>query len=207
MIEAPPVEGVVSRDELDLYYGFWPSESGATPVMCLPGLTRNSRDFEQLAPRLAAERAVVVTDFRGRGLSSRDPQWQRYQPATYRDDAWAILDYLDIGRVILIGTSLGGIVAALMAAQRPERVAAVVLNDIGPEIDPRGLARISEYTGRLAPVLNWEEAVRQSHETYGAALPGLDERRWLRAGAAILSAERRRRARARYGSGHWPRTA
>ena len=170
--------GYVRRDGIRLFYRRW--HGSGVPVVCMPGLTRNSRDFEDLAARLAGQRDVVTVDFRGRGFSDRDPNWRRYQPPTYRDDMWAVLDELGIERTLLVGTSLGGIVSMLMCADRPGRVAGVVLNDIGPEIDPAGLERISRYTGSLPGVRDWREACAQAREIYGNAWPGLDERRWER---------------------------
>ena len=173
-----------SADGLNLYYRDYggPSDSSpvCTPVICLPGLTRNSRDFEELANYLSDRRRVITIDFRGRGYSDYDPNWQNYHPLTYVDDVWTLLDQLGINRVIVIGTSLGGLCAMVMAAQQCDRVAGVVMNDIGPDIDPVGQARIDAYTGRLAPVTSWEEAADQTQATYGQWLPGLTRGDFMR---------------------------
>ena len=150
----------------------------ALTVLCLPGLTRNSRDFEALAPHLAARYRVVCPDLRGRGLSARDPHWQNYQPAIYLADLQRLLQALELDRVAIIGTSLGGLLGMLLGATIPERVAGLVLNDVGPEIDPKGLERIRTYTGMLPPVATWGEAVRQLRGVYGNAWPGLSDERW-----------------------------
>lgn len=169
-----------SADGLKLFYrDYAPSAGGGVPVLCLPGLTRNSRDFNELAEHLAGHRRVICPDLRGRGHSQHDPEWRNYQPLTYVDDTWRLLDTLGLEHVVVIGTSLGGLMAMIMAAQQPQRVTGVVLNDVGPEIAPEGLARIRAYTGKLPAVRSWEDAVAQVRQIYGAALPGLDDARWL----------------------------
>ena len=150
----------------------------ALTVLCLPGLTRNSRDFEALAPHLAARYRVVCPDLRGRGFSARDPQWRNYHPGTYLADLQRLLQALDIERVAIIGTSLGGLLGMMLGAASPERVAGLVLNDIGPEVDPRGIERIKSYTGLLPPVRTWEEAVSQLRAVYGNAWPDLADEKW-----------------------------
>lgn len=134
-----------------------------TPVLCLPGLTRNSADFENLAARLAPRRRVICPDYRGRGKSNYDPQWRNYHPKTYVDDLRHILAALNLHRVVVIGTSLGGILAMAMSAAMPTHVAGAVLNDIGPEIDASGLARISAYLAAmrdLPPIGDWDAAAK-----------------------------------------------
>ena len=165
-----------STDGLNLFYRDFGGQNDGTPVICLPGLTRNSRDFEDLANSLSNRRRVLTLDFRGRGFSDHDPTWQNYHPGTYVDDVWTLLDSLDIHKVIVVGTSLGGLCAMLMATQHRERIAGVVMNDIGPEIGPDGLARIQEYTGRMPPVASWEEAAVQAKEIYGQWLPDLSDK-------------------------------
>lgn len=167
-----------SQDGLSLYYREFGAGNSGTPVICLPGLTRNSRDFEDLANTLADRRRVLTTDLRGRGFSDYDPDWKNYHPLTYVQDVWTLLDTLGIDKIIVVGTSLGGLCAMVMAAQQGERVAGVVLNDIGPEINPAGIERVKQYTGKLPPVASWEEAIRQSREIYGEWLPGLSDSDW-----------------------------
>ena len=147
-------------------------------MLCLHGLTRNSRDFAALAGHIAPARRVIVPDQRGRGRSQYDANWLNYHPGTYVDDMWTLLRELSVERVIVVGTSLGGLMAMLMAAMRPQMLAGVVLNDIGPEIDPSGVARIQSYAGRLPPVRNWDDAAAQMKMTFGAAMPDYDERQW-----------------------------
>ena len=155
-----------------------PSAHGSLTVLCLPGLTRNSRDFEALAPHLAARYRVICPDLRGRGFSARDPQWHNYHPGTYIADLQRLLQALDLERVAIIGTSLGGLLGMMIGAAVPERVAGLVLNDVGPEVDPKGLERIRNYTGTLPPVSTWDEAIQQLRAVYGNAWPGLSDETW-----------------------------
>src|SRR5713226_7724269 len=121
-----------SLDGLKLYTRVYQGPDPSAPtVLCLHGLTRNSRDFEDLAPHLQRHARVIVPDVRGRGRSARDPNPQNYQPAIYLQDIIALLDAVGAPRVTVIGTSMGGILAMMMAAGHRDRVAAIVLNDIG----------------------------------------------------------------------------
>jgi pimeloyl-ACP methyl ester carboxylesterase len=167
-----------SRDGLQLYYRDYAGDTSKAPVLCLHGLTRNSRDFAALAEHIAPARRVIVPDQRGRGRSQYDTHWLNYHPGTYVDDMWTLLNELSIERVIVVGTSLGGLMAMLMAAMRLQKVAGVVLNDIGPEVDPTGIARIQSYAGRLPPVRNWDDAAAQMKMTFGLALPEYSEQQW-----------------------------
>ncbi|MEX1266483.1 MAG: alpha/beta hydrolase [Woeseia sp.] len=169
-----------SADGLSLYYRRYGATQPGLPVVCLPGITRNSRDFEDLALHLARSHPVLTPDLRGRGRSEHDPNWRNYQPGTYVDDVVRLLDDADVARAAFIGTSLGGLVSMLLAAAHRARVAGVVLNDIGPEIGPAGLERIKSYIGRIPPVRNWDEALQQVREIYGAAWPDLDDDVWSR---------------------------
>ncbi len=166
-------------DGLELYSRVYePAPAGALAVLCLPGLTRNSRDFEALAPHLAARYRVICPDLRGRGLSARDPQWRNYHPGIYLGDIERLMDVLQLQRVAVIGTSLGGLLAMLLGAALPQRVAGIVVNDIGPEAEPRGIERVRSYAGKLPPVRTWEEAIAQHRQVNGQAWPGLTEERW-----------------------------
>jgi len=167
-----------SHDGLNLYYRDFGSDNAGTPVICLPGLTRNSRDFEDLAVYLGERRRILTTDLRGRGFSDYDPEWKNYHPGTYVRDVFTLLDTLEIDRVIVIGTSLGGLCAMAMAASNRDRLAGVVMNDIGPEINPEGIARVKKYTGKVPPVSSWGEAVAQTKLIYGEWLPGLSAEDW-----------------------------
>ena len=170
---------MASADGLDLFYREFGDTDNDRPVVCLPGLTRNSRDFESLAEHLAPAYRVLCPDLRGRGYSAHDPEWRNYHPATYVADTWRLLDALEIERCAIIGTSLGGLMAMLMAGESPQRLAGVVLNDIGCEVAPAGLERIVGYVGALPPVGNWQEAAAQAREVNGVAAPDLDDADWL----------------------------
>ncbi len=169
-------------DGLKLYYREHPAQGGdGVPVICLPGLTRNHRDFDELANHISSStgRRVLSPDLRGRGRSEYDPEAKRYQPTTYVGDVVALLEAADAPRVVVVGTSLGGLLAMLLSATQPDRVAGVVLNDIGPEIDPTGLARIQGYVGGGASFASWQEASDAVRAQNVAAFPELDDEDWL----------------------------
>jgi pimeloyl-ACP methyl ester carboxylesterase len=168
-----------SHDGLRLYARVYEAPAGDAPtVLCLHGLTRNSRDFEDLAPHLQRHHRVIVPDLRGRGFSARDPQPQNYQPGIYVQDILALLGTVGAARVAVIGTSLGGMLAMMLGFSHPTRIAGIVLNDVGPEIDPVGVERIKQYAGRLPSARTWKVAVAQSVAVYGNAWPGLTAERW-----------------------------
>jgi pimeloyl-ACP methyl ester carboxylesterase len=167
-----------SRDGLRLHYRDYEGSIERAPVLCLHGLTRNGLDFAALARHLAPARRVIAPDQRGRGMSQYDANWMNYHPGTYVEDMWTLLRELGIERFVLIGTSLGGFIGMLMAAMRPQAFAGLVLNDIGPEIDPTGAARIQSYAGRLPPVRSWDDAAAQMKTIFGHAMPEYDAARW-----------------------------
>jgi pimeloyl-ACP methyl ester carboxylesterase len=169
----------VSTDDLKLYARVYPGPRADAPaVLCLHGLTRNSRDFEDLAPHLQRRFRVIVPDARGRGLSARDPNPQNYQPAIYLQDILTLIDAEDARRVAVIGTSMGGMLAMMMAVGSRDRVSGVVLNDMGPEVDPKGLERIKSYAGRLPKPKDWDDAIAQTRMIFGSAWPNLSIERW-----------------------------
>jgi pimeloyl-ACP methyl ester carboxylesterase len=168
-----------SHDGLKLYSRVYAGPAADSPVvLCLHGLTRNSRDFEQLARRVAGGHRVIVPDVRGRGLSARDPHFNNYQIPVYLQDMLSLLAGLGAARVMIIGTSMGGLMAMLLAATRPGLVSGIVLNDVGPEVDPAGLERIRGYVGKPTPIRTWPEAVARTRTVYGSAWPGLSDARW-----------------------------
>jgi pimeloyl-ACP methyl ester carboxylesterase len=168
-----------TADGLRIFYRDYTGKH-SIPILCLPGLTRNSRDFSLLAERLSPRYRVLTPDLRGRGRSDWDPLWHRYHPGTYVADLLALLQHAQVSRFVIIGTSLGGILGMLIAASLQQRVAGLILNDVGPEVSRDAVSRISQYVGRSAPVRNWNEAADQARATYGNALPEYTHEDWLR---------------------------
>lgn len=162
---------------LELFARDYPGEGPA--LLLMHGLTRNSADFEPLAAHLAGDYRLIVPDQRGRGLSPWDNDPANYRPDIYARDMLALLDFLEIERAPVIGTSMGGIIAMTMAAMAPERIGPVVLNDIGPDIATEGLARIASYVGPSVPFPNWQKAARHCEQVHAEALPGLSAAQWL----------------------------
>ena len=172
-----------SSDGLTLYARDYPASGGGDrlPVICLHGLTRNSKDFEDLAPRVAARgRRVIVPDVRGRGLSGRDPNPANYQPKTYARDALTLMESLGISKAVFLGTSMGGIITMTLAALRSNAVAGAILNDVGPAVAPEGIARILAYTGKDPAVSDWKDAVDYVQRTNSAAFPTNGPDEWRR---------------------------
>jgi pimeloyl-ACP methyl ester carboxylesterase len=169
---------VEAADGLHLFCRDYTGPSGAPPVLCLPGLTRNSRDFSSLAARINEQRRVVCPDLRGRGKSDYDPDWRNYHPGKYAEDLWRLLDALAIEKAVVIGTSLGGWMAMLLNHQRPDRIAGAILNDIGPEADPAGVARVTASAGRLDVVGTLEQAIEQARSAYSIAFPDWNDEQW-----------------------------
>jgi pimeloyl-ACP methyl ester carboxylesterase len=170
-----------SSDGLSLHYRNYPGpeNSAALPVLCLHGLTRNARDFAALAEHLCAKHRVIVPEMRGRGLSDYAPDSDTYSPITYVADVEKLLAEQGVTRFIVVGTSMGGLMTMLMAQGQPGRMAAVVMNDIGPEVDPAGVARISGYVGQGRSYPTWVHAARGLAEAHGAAFPDYDLDQWL----------------------------
>lgn len=161
-------------------YGATNPEEGLLPILCLPGLTRNARDFDELAPALAAGGPVAAVDFRGRGDSGYAKDAMTYVPLTYVQDVALLIDSLKWQRFAVIGTSLGGLVAMLLAGTMPGRFAGAVLNDVGPELGADGLARIRSYVGSAPSQPTWLHAARQTADLNAAVFPDYDIHDWLR---------------------------
>jgi pimeloyl-ACP methyl ester carboxylesterase len=149
---------LVVRDGLRLHYRDYPGPAGKPPLLCLHGLTRNSRDFAELAERYSPRFRVLALDFRGRALSDYDPLPMRYTPLTYAGDVIELLDRLGIDEAIFVGTSLGGLVTMTVAAMAPQRIHAAILNDVGPQLSNVGLDRIKSYVGHGLRFHTWDEA-------------------------------------------------
>ena len=151
-------------------------EAVRAPLLCLHGLTRNSSDFAEFAGRYSPRFRVIAPDFRGRGSSDYDPQPARYNPLTYAGDVVQLLDALNIDQAIFVGTSLGGLVTMVMTAIAPGRIAASILNDVGPELSQEGLERIMAYVGKDSHFQSWDEAAQAIAENQGGLPAGHD---WL----------------------------
>ncbi|MCJ2178523.1 alpha/beta fold hydrolase [Novosphingobium album (ex Hu et al. 2023)] len=173
-----------SRDGLKLHYRDYPGpEEGAgaarVPVLCLHGLTRNARDFDILAPRLATARRVLCLDMRGRGDSEYAKDSASYTPPQYCEDVLELLEQEGISRFVAVGTSLGGLMTMGLATVIPERIAGVVINDVGPRLEPAGLERIKDYVGQGRSYPTWVHAARGIEAVQGAAHPGQPLDFWI----------------------------
>ncbi len=161
------------------------------PIICLPGLTRNSRDFHQLALLLsrdaAAPRRVITLDARGRGSSEWDKDKTRYNLAVEAQDVLTVCSALDIRQAIFVGTSRGGLVLHVLAANRPDILKAVILNDIGPVLEKIGLADIRDYLNRDRKPADWTDAAAILRENHGSAFNALSEDDWQDMARAIYA--------------------
>ena len=168
-----------SGDGLKLHYRDYAGRADRPPVLCLHGLTRNGRDFEGLAARLAGDWRVICPDMRGRGDSGWSKNSQTYNPLQYVSDVGELCDSLGIERFVAIGTSMGGLMTMLMAQFTPGRIAGAVINDIGPVIEAGGLARIVDYVGQPRSFPTWMHAARALEAAQGAMFPRLAIADWL----------------------------
>ena len=141
-----------SSDGLALYARDYAAQAGAEPaparlpVICIHGLTRNSADFDELAPEIARlGRRVLALDVRGRGHSAYDPDPANYNPVVYAGDVVKLMHDLGIARAVFVGTSMGGLVTMTLAMRHLDLIAGAVLNDVGPVLSTKGLARIAGY--------------------------------------------------------------
>lgn len=172
-----------SDDGLKLHCRDYPAKGehpDRPPVLCMHGLTRNARDFADLAEHLAKEGwRVIVPEMRGRGLSDYAKDTASYNPLAYVADVERLLVELEIDRFVAIGTSLGGLMTMLMAFAAPERIAGAVLNDIGPEIQPGGVEAIRTYVGQGGSYPTWVHAARALEQLHGASFPDFAIEDWL----------------------------
>jgi pimeloyl-ACP methyl ester carboxylesterase len=169
----------VSSDGLKLHYRDYVGGASRPPILCIPGLTRNARDFEGVAERLAGKWRLICVDLRGRGESAhaRDPM--SYLPPTYLQDLEALIAGLKLDRFVLFGTSLGGLMTMLLAASGRDRIAGALLNDIGPDVETRGLDHIRSYVGRSQNWPTWLHAARFLAEAQSDRYPGWSLDQWL----------------------------
>lgn len=168
-----------SRDGLKLHLRDYPGRGDRPPIVCLPGLTRNARDFEHVAQRLAGDWRVLCIDLRGRGESAYAKDSASYNPLQYADDLAHLFAQDGIARAVVFGTSLGGLIAMITAMTAPQALAGVLLNDVGPELDPAGIERIRTYVGQGRSYPTWMHAARALEESQGEAFPGYTVPDWL----------------------------
>jgi pimeloyl-ACP methyl ester carboxylesterase len=168
-----------SPDGLRLHFRDYPGPDSRPPVVALHGLTRNARDGAKLAEHLAGQWRVLVPEMRGRGQSDYAKDTATYTPLHYTADLVALLEQEGIDRFVSVGTSLGGLMTMLLALSAPERIAAAVLVDVGPEIEPEGIAAIREYVGQGGSYPTWMHAARALEEVHGQSHPDYGLGDWL----------------------------
>ena len=169
-----------AHDGTKLYYRDYAGPTGAPhTVICLPGLMRNSKDFEEVAAHLSQRYRVLACDLRGRGNSGYADDPMTYQPPIYVRDVKAVLDDAGVKSAVFLGTSLGGLVTMISASLMREKVKAVIINDIGPTMEPEALAGIEANLGVGEPVKTWDEAAAITKDRNGHALPNFSDEQWL----------------------------
>jgi len=171
----------VSPDGLSLFARDYPGADGPAklPVIAIHGLTRNSADFEAIAPLIAQSgRRVLALDVRGRGLSDRAPDPMTYTPDVYAKDVVALMEQAGIARAVFMGTSMGGLITMALTAIKPRMVAAAILNDIGPEVSPEGLGRIAAYSGQPVETPTWADAADYARRINAVAFPQNTDADW-----------------------------
>ncbi|TZG25028.1 alpha/beta fold hydrolase [Sphingomonas montanisoli] len=166
-----------SADGLRLHYRDYPGTG--LPIICIPGLTRNARDFAEVADRLKGRHRLILVELRGRGESAYAKDPMSYVPLTYLQDVQLLIDELKLDRLIMFGTSLGGLILSLLATSNVGRLAGALINDVGPVIDPAGLARIRSYVGKSVSYPTWLHAARGIAETQASNFPGNGLHDWL----------------------------
>jgi pimeloyl-ACP methyl ester carboxylesterase len=174
---------ITAQDGLKLHVrAYGPRTAPRLPVVCLPGLARTSADFHPLATTLTTDaenpRHVIAMDYRGRGRSDYDRNPANYNFTVELADIVAVLTALGIGPAVFVGTSRGGILTMLLATVRPTAIAGVVLNDIGPVIEARGLVRIKGYVGKLPQLKSFEEGGDMLRRLFGGHFPKLTPEDW-----------------------------
>src|SRR5262245_29278991 len=182
---------VTAQDGLKLHVrAYGASATSALPVVCLPGLARTSADFHRLASALADDaehpRYVLALDYRGRGLSDYDSNPDNYSLPIELADVLSVLTALAIGKAVIIGTSRGGLLAMLLGSARPAALAGVVLNDIGPVIEPHGLARIKGYVGQLPQAKSFEEAAEGLRQRFSPLVSAVAAAAWVEVGEVTV---------------------
>ena len=171
-----------TQDGLKLAYDV---HGTGTPIVCLAGLTRNMDDFDPVVRHFADHAQIIRLDSRGRGASQYDPNPQNYTIPQETADVLALLDHLGLDRAAIIGTSRGGLIAMLLATMAKSRLSGVLLNDIGPEIDPAGLMHIMDYLGRPCPYASYKEAAQKLPKAMSGQFTNVSHDQWLRYAACL----------------------
>lgn len=171
-----------SNDGLRLHYRDYPADpeyASRPPILCLPGLTRNARDYENLANRYAGKWRVICLELRGRAESAYAKDPMTYVPLTYVQDIERLLTHLEIDKFVAFGTSLGGIITMLFAPTHMDRLSGALLNDIGPDLEPEGLERIRTYVGTGSAFPTWVHAARALSESQAGVYPRYKLDDWI----------------------------
>jgi len=168
-----------STDGLNLYYREYGTDEDRTPLLCLSGLTRNSADFHDFAERYSGNRKVYALDYRGRGKSDYDANYDNYNPQIYAGDIYNFLTTKNISKALFVGTSLGGLLTMGMAGFAKHLIAGAILNDVGPEIDTSGGNRILDYVGKDIRYANINAASEGQKQQYLNAYPDLSNAEWI----------------------------
>jgi len=180
-----------THDGLLLYFRDYGVRNENIPVICLPGLSRNSRDFDQFAQQIASDstrpRRAITMDYRGRGLSDHDPKAENYNIVAEAGDVIALMDHLGLPQAHFIGTSRGGLILHIMATFALERISSIIFNDIGPEIELAGLRQIRDYLSAWPEPKSWDQAARALKATHGEGFPVFDNDDWMDMAKAIFS--------------------
>lgn len=156
---------------------YFEDTGNGTSVLCLAGLTRNTQDFASLTPHVKDLRMIAM-DYRGRGQSDYDPDYMNYNIIRESQDSIELLDHLGLDKALVIGTSRGGLIAMALAASHRERLAGVILNDVGPVIEPTGIARIMEYVGKPPVSKTYDEAAQILKQALEPQFPGVPLTVW-----------------------------
>jgi pimeloyl-ACP methyl ester carboxylesterase len=166
-------------DGLALHAKSYGASNDGSAIVCLHGLTRNHKDFEPMIAALAMPARFISVDVRGRGQSARDPNPANYNPAVYAGDVLGLLDQLKLGRVHLVGTSMGGIISMILMTMIPDRISSVVLNDVGPVVEQAGLRRIMTSAAPSAGYDSWGAAAEAAARAQAVPYPRLSPEEWM----------------------------
>jgi pimeloyl-ACP methyl ester carboxylesterase len=175
----------LSKDGLRLFYRDYPNPSSKTPVLCIPGLTRNARDFDFIAGHIARTRRVLATDLRGRGRSAYDPDNRNYSVPVETGDVFQLLSTIGAPQVVVLGTSRGGVIAMTMASFVPSTVKAAILNDMGALLDAKGLERIYAVMRTPPNYASWDDAAVALKRNNERQISNVGDERWLQFARAL----------------------